>query len=92
MVKKEIRNKPRIKFHVCIPLYRGIPKEMQSGWTRMGPHGVLEWDNSTNLTEYVLRGMVKDKNLYCGTCGRLMVKGRKVGMQPLENTKVIKLV
>lgn len=79
-------------FHVCIPLYRGIPKEMQSGWTRMGPHGVLEWDNTTDLLPFIAKGWKVDRNFYCGTCGRLMVKGRNKGMKPLENTKVIKLV
>ena len=85
--------KPKIKFHVCIPLYKGIPKEMQSGWTRMGAHGVQEWDNTTNITEFVLRGLVKDKHLYCGTCGRLMVKGRNQTTNPIldHKTKEIKL-
>ena len=87
-----VGTKKKIKFHVCIPLYRGIPKEMQSGWTRMGPHSVLEWDNTTDLLPFIAKGWKVDRNFYCGTCGRRMVKGRNKGMKPLENTKVIKLV
>jgi len=68
--------KPRIPHHVCIPLYRGIPKEVQTGWIDMGPHQVAEWDNTTNLLPYLMMNPNFDKTLYCGTCGRIMVKGR----------------
>ncbi len=98
-VRTDKRKKGKLNFHVCIPLYHGIPKQLQSGWTRMGAHGVQEWDNTTNTLEYILReaqaGHKFDKNLYCGTCGRLMVKGRNTKINPLitENgTKSIHLI
>lgn len=90
-----LKKKKKIEFHVCIPLYRGIPKELQAGWAKMGPHGLQEWDNTTNILEYILRNPKFDKNLYCGTCGRLMVKGRNKTINPFLDpmgTKTIQLV
>lgn len=87
--------KPKLKFHVCIPLYHGIPKAMQTGWTRMGEHGVQEWDNTTDiqpLLDVLEYPEQFDKNLYCGTCGRIMVKGRSQTINPIAESKVIKLV
>lgn len=69
-------SKRKHKFHVCVPLYKGIPKELQSGWVDMGEHGVREWDNTTNLLPYLSLNPKMDTKLYCGTCGRIMVKGR----------------
>lgn len=84
--------KTRMRFHVCIPLYRGIPKEQQAGWTRMGAHGVAEWDNTADLLPWLAMYPKLDKQLYCGTCGRCMVKGRNRTSRPLEESKKIKLV
>ncbi len=63
--------------HVCIPLYHGIPKEMQVGWSKMGPRGIQEWDNTTDISPFQKLNSRFDKKLYCGTCGRVMVKGRR---------------
>lgn len=87
--------KPKIGFHVCIPLYHGIPKAMQTGWTRMGEHGVQEWDNTTDiqpLLDVLEHPEQFDRNLYCGTCGRIMVNGRNQTINPIADAKVIKLV
>lgn len=87
--------KPKIGFHVCIPLYHGIPKEFQTGWTRMGAHGVQEWDNTTDI-ETMLKHIPHperfDRRLYCGTCGRIMVKGRNQTINPIDEAKTIKLL
>jgi hypothetical protein len=40
--------------------------------------GVESWDNTTPIAAMELQ----DLNLYCGTCGRLMVKGRKPDESP----------
>lgn len=83
-----------IRFHVCIPLYKGIPKEFQTGWTRMGQYGVQEWNNTTDTLPFLLKMADPtkfDKKLYCGTCGKVMVKGRVLSEIP-PDAKIIKLV
>lgn len=89
-IRKYVRQakKSRMTFHVCIPLYKGIPKELQTGWSRMGSHGILEWNNTTDISNW----KVKDKGFYCGTCGRRMVKGKSEIVDPKEDVKVIKLL
>lgn len=82
----------RIGFHVCIPLYKGIPKEVQTGWVEMGTHQVKEWDNTTILLPFLLMNSKLDQQLYCGTCGRLMVKGRNKHIDKSATAKRIELL
>lgn len=90
---KQIR-KPKkrpIRHHVCIPLYRGIPKELQTGWVTMGDHQVEEWDNTTNLIPFLTLNPKLDRTIYCGTCGRIMVKGRNRTIDKSATAKRIQL-
>lgn len=87
--------KPRrrkIGKHVCVPLYKGIPKEFQVGWSKTGDYGVVEWDNLTDLTPWLKLNPKLDQRLYCGTCGRIMVNGRRQDINLYPESRKIKLV
>ena len=90
--KKNMKRPGRIGFHVCIPLYKGIPKEAQSGWVEMGDRQVKEWDNTTILLLFLLMNPKLDQKLYCGTCGRLMTKGRNKHIDKSPTAKRIELL
>lgn len=83
--RKSVKTKKyKIGKHVCVPLYHGIPKELQTGWAKYGSQGLEAWDNTTPIEPLNL----KDKHLYCGTCGRLMVKKRRTDLQPTPTAEL----
>ena len=83
--------KAKVRFHVCVPLYRGIPKQAQTGWVRYDAHHVAEWDNTTDIAPWLKAYKDPtqfDKGLYCGVCGRAMVKKRNQTNPPTPTAKL----
>ncbi len=85
------KTKAKIRYHVCVPLYRGIPKHAQTGWIRYDAHTIAEWDNTTDIVPWLkaYKDPTRfDKGLYCGTCGRRMTKKRNQSINPLPTAQL----
>lgn len=88
------KKKAPVHFHVHVPLYRFIPKELQTGWAQYDDHRLIAWDNTTDVVKFAAQfppSIKLDFNLYCGTCGCQMVKGRRPDLSP-QPTATLKLL